>query len=135
MRQTTIKDEVFFEGVGLHSGKNVKMKLKPASIDSGIFFKRIDLPNEPQIKAIAENVTATIRATTLEENGAKVYTIEHLMSALHVLKIDNCEIELNAEEPPVMMGNSIDFFEMIKAVGVVEQSAERREIIIEKINL
>ncbi len=133
MRQTTIKDEVFFEGVGLHSGKNVKMKLKPASIDSGIFFKRIDLPNEPQIKAIAENVTATIRATTLEENGAKVYTIEHLMSALHVLKIDNCEIELNAEEPPVMMGNSIDFFEMIKAVGVVEQSAERREIIIEKI--
>ena len=133
MQQTTIKTEVTCKGVGLHSGQNVTMKLKPAPINSGIIFKRVDLPNTPQICAVAENVTATIRATTLEDNGAKVFTIEHLMSALHVHKIDNCIIELDAEEPPVLMGNSIDFFRLIKSAGIEEQSSERKEIIIDKI--
>ena len=133
MHQTTIKSEVICEGVGLHSGQDVILKLKSAPVDSGITFVRVDLPNSPRISAIAANVTATVRATTLEQNGAKVFTIEHLMSALHAKQIDNCIVELNAEEPPVMMGNSIDFFKLIESAGIEEQSAERREIVIDKI--
>jgi UDP-3-O-[3-hydroxymyristoyl] N-acetylglucosamine deacetylase len=120
-------------GKGLHSGVEVRLKLKPAAVDSGIFFVRTDLPNAPKIHAIAPNVTATLRATTLEENGAKVFTVEHLMSALNACGIDNCEIEMNAEEPPVLEGNSIGFFEIIKSVGTVEQDATRKIIQIEKI--
>ena len=104
-----------------------------APVDSGIIFKRVDLPNSPQIQAIAANVTATIRATTLEQDGAKVFTVEHLMSALHAAKVDNCVIELDAEEPPVLMGNAIDFFRLIKSVGVEYQESERREVVIDKI--
>ena len=102
-KQTTIKKEVTCTGVGLHSGQKVTLKLKPTFADTGIIFERVDLPNNPKIKAVAENVTATVRATTLEQDGAKVFTIEHLMSALHVHKIDNCIVELNAEEPPVFL--------------------------------
>ena len=133
MQQTTIKEEVSCAGIGLHSGQQVSLRLKPAPIDSGIVFKRVDLPNSPQIQAIAANVTATIRATTLEQAGAKVFTIEHLMSALHITRIDNCIIELDAEEPPVLMGNSIDFFRLIKSAGIEEQEAERREVVIDRI--
>ena len=132
-RQTTIKNEMSCAGIGLHSGQQVSLKLKPASVDSGIIFKRVDLPNSPQIQAVAANVTATIRATTLEQDGARVFTIEHLMSAFHAAKIDNCIIEIDAEEPPVLMGNAIDFFRLIKSAGILEQEAERREVIINKI--
>ena len=132
-RQTTIKKEVSCAGVGLHSGQQVSLIIKSAPVDSGIIFKRVDLPNSPQIQAVAANVTATIRATTLEQDGARVFTIEHLMSAFHAAKIDNCIIEIDAEEPPVLMGNAIDFFRLIKSAGILEQEAERREVIINKI--
>ena len=132
-RQTTIKKEVSCAGVGLHSGQQVSLRIKSAPVDSGIIFKRVDLPNSPQIQATAANVTATVRATTLEQDGAKVFTIEHLMSALHVSKIDNCIIEMDAEEPPVLMGNSIDFFRLIKSAGIIEQESERHEVVIDKI--
>ena len=132
-RQTTIRNEASCAGIGLHSGQQVSLKLKPAPVDSGIIFKRVDLPNSPQIQAIAANVTATIRATTLEQDGAKVFTVEHLMSALHAAKIDNCVIELDAEEPPVLMGNAIDFFRLIKSASVEEQEAKRHEVVIDKV--
>ena len=132
-RQTTIKNEVSCSGVGLHSGQQVSLRLKSAPVDSGITFKRVDLPNSPQIRAAAANVTATIRATTLEQDGAKVFTIEHLMSALHVAKVDNCMIEIDAEEPPVLMGNAIDFFRLIRSAGILEQEAERHEVVIDKV--
>ena len=132
-RQRTLRDKVTCVGVGLHSGKEVRLELKPGDVDSGIIFLRTDLPERPRIHANAANVTATLRATTLEENGAKVFTIEHLMSALNACRIDNCEIEISAEEPPVLSGNSIDFFKMIKSVGVVEQDAPRKIIQLEKI--
>ena len=131
--QKTLKNSVEVTGIGLHSGIEVQMKLKPSETDSGIFFVRTDLEGAPKILATPENVTSTIRATTLEENGVKVFTIEHLMSALSACGIDNCEIEINAEEPPVLEGNSIGFFEMIKSAGTVEQSAERKIIRPEKI--
>lgn len=85
------------------------------------------------IHATAANVTATLRATTLEENGAKVFTVEHLLSALNACRVDNCKIEISAEEPPVLNGNSIDFFRMIQSAGIVEQSAARKSIRLEKI--
>ena len=132
-RQTTIKNEVSCSGVGLHSGQQVSLRLKSAPVDSGITFKRVDLPNSPQIRAAAANVTATIRATTLEQDGAKVFTIEHLMSALHVAKVDNCMIENESEEPPVLMGNAIDFYRLIRSAGILEQEAERHEVVIDKV--
>ena len=132
-KQRTIKNNVDCVGIGLHSGKEVRLKIKPSSEDTGVVFVRTDLPGNPKIHALAANVTATVRATTLEENGAKVFTIEHLMSAINVSGIDNCEIEIDSEEPPVMKGNSIDFFRMIKSAGTVEQSAERKEIHLKKI--
>ena len=132
-KQITVGREITCSGIGLHSGKQVNLTIKPAQPNSGITFIRTDLPDKPQISAVAANVTATMRATTLSANGAKVFTVEHLMSALHVLKIDNCLIEIDSEEPPVLNGNSIDFFTLIKSAGIVEQSEPRHEVIIDKV--
>lgn len=131
--QTTVKREVTCFGVGLHSGRNVNMSIKPAAPDTGITFVRTDLDGRPTINANADNVTATIRATTLEQNGVKVFTVEHLLSALHAHQIDNCIVELDAEEPPVMHGSAIDFFNLINIAGTVEQNAQRHELIVDKI--
>lgn len=132
-KQQTLKNSVEVVGKGLHSGVDVKLKISPAEVDSGIIFIREDLPGSPKIHATADKVTSVLRATTLEENGVKVFTVEHLMSALNVCGIDNAEIFLNAEEPPVLNGNSIDFFNAIKSAGIVEQSKERKIIRLEKI--
>ena len=132
-QQSTLKREATCFGVGLHSGKNVNLILKPAPVDSGIIFVRTDLDDRPSIRAVADNVTATVRSTTLEHNGVKVFTVEHLLSALHAHRIDNCIVELDAEEPPVMHGSAIDFFNLIKIAGTVEQSAERHECVVDKI--
>ena len=133
LRQRTLRSKTSCVGVGLHSGKDVRLELKPGEVDSGIIFLRTDLPTRPMIHATAENVTATLRATTLAEGDARVFTIEHLLSALNACGIDNCLVELNAEEPPVLNGNSLDFFKMIQAAGVVEQDRERKVIRVEKI--
>ena len=132
-RQKTLRNKISCDGVGLHSGKKVQLTLTPAEVDTGIIFLRTDLPSRPIIHATAANVTATLRATTLEENGARVFTIEHLMSALNAAGVDNCVIELDAEEPPVLNGNAIDFFKMIQAAGLVKQDKERKIIRVDKI--
>ena len=132
-KQITLSREVSFEGIGLHSGKKVSLKLKPAPIDSGIQFVRTDLPENPIIHARAENVTATLRATTIEENGFKLFTIEHLMSAIHASQIDNLIIEIDAEEPPVADGASLKFFELIKSAGFETQNANRKLIEIDRV--
>ena len=132
-RQTTIKRDVTCFGIGLHSGKNVNMSLKTADPNTGITFVRTDLDERPSIQAVADNVTATVRSTTLEQNGVKVFTVEHVLSALHAHQIDNCIVELDAEEPPVMQGSAIDFFNLINIAGTVEQDAERHELIVDKI--
>lgn len=133
MQQTTLAAEACYNGVGLHSGREVHMVLKPAPVDTGLVFVRTDLPGQPQIHATAANVTSTLRATTVEENGCKVFTIEHLMSAFHALAIDNCYIEIDAEEPPVADGSSLAFLQTMKEAGVKELEAERREIVIDKV--
>ena len=133
MQQTTLAAEASYTGIGLHSGREVHMVLKPAPADTGLVFVRTDLEGQPQIHATASNVTSTMRATTVEENGCKVFTIEHLMSAFHALRIDNCYIEIDAEEPPVADGSSLAFFQKMKAAGVTELAAERKEIVIDKV--
>ncbi|RHM55295.1 UDP-3-O-[3-hydroxymyristoyl] N-acetylglucosamine deacetylase [Mitsuokella sp. AF33-22] len=132
-KQTTLETAVSYTGIGLHSGREVHAVLKPAPADTGIVFVRTDLSGQPMIHAKAENVTSTLRATTVEENGLRVFTIEHLMSAFHAHRIDNAFVELDSEEPPVADGASLVFFELMAKAGVRELEAERREVIIDKV--
>ena len=130
--ETTVNEPVTIEGIGLHSGKNVRLTINPAD-SGGIVFTRKDLPNSPRIRATAQNVSSTVRATTLEENGAKIFTVEHLMSALGAMKIDHCLIEIDAEEPPVTDGSAGVVFAALKKVGIRRLETPRQEIVIDKI--
>jgi len=130
--QTTITKDVAYTGIGLHSGCEVTIKLKPAPVNTGIVFIRVDLEGSPWVAAVSDNVTATVRATTIESGTAKVFTIEHLMSAFHALQIDNCYIEIDAVEPPVTDGSALVFFELIQSAGVKEQEEESKEVIIDR---
>lgn len=125
-KQHTLKQAASCDGIGLHSGKPVKMTLLPAPKDTGIVFIRTDIAERPQIHAVASNITATTRATTLSENGANVTTIEHLMAALAILKIDNCYVEMSSAEPPVGDGAAKYFMDQILKAGIEEQDAERK---------
>lgn len=124
-KQQTVKGEVNLEGVGLHTGAQVKMKILPAEPNHGYVFQRIDLENQPYIEAVAENVVDVSRGTTIEQNGGKVYTIEHILSALVGLQIDNALIQLDGPEPPIMDGSAIAFINAIEKIGITEQSAIR----------
>ncbi|MBQ1511037.1 MAG: UDP-3-O-acyl-N-acetylglucosamine deacetylase, partial [Selenomonadaceae bacterium] len=132
-KQTTLEKEAAYTGVGLHSGREVHMVLRPGAADTGLVFVRADLQDKPEIHAVAENVTSTLRATTLEENGCKVFTIEHLMSALHAAGIDNCRIEMDSEEPPVADGSALAFLELIRGAGKKELDAPRHEVVVDKV--
>ncbi len=124
-KQKTIASEVSLKGKGLHSGKEVEVKIKPADVDFGFAFQRIDLDNKPIIHAIAPNVVNTARGTTLMENDAHIMTIEHLCAALFGMDIDNALIEINGPEIPILNGSSAPFISAIESVGVQEQDAER----------
>ena len=131
--QTTLAQAAAYTGIGLHSGREVHMELRPAAAGAGIVFVRTDLDGEPRVHATADHVTSTLRATTIEEDGVKFFTIEHLMSALHALRIDNCEVRLDSEEPPVADGASLAFFELIEQAGIAELDAPREEIVIDRV--
>ena len=124
-KQKTIKNEVALRGKGLHSGIDVVITLKPAPENHGFVFKRIDLPNQPTIRALAENVTDTSRGTTLEENNAKVATIEHCLAACTGMELDNVLFEINAPEAPILDGSSWPYVEAITQAGIIEQNAEK----------
>lgn len=124
-KQKTLAKEVSLKGKGLHSGTVVDINIKPAEINFGYKFKRIDLDNQPIINALANNVVNTARGTTIEENGAVVMTIEHLCAALFGMDVDNALIEVSGPEVPILDGSSKPYIEAIESVGVVEQSAER----------
>lgn len=132
MKQHTIAKEVRYSGAGLHSGKEVTMVLKPAAENTGVIFIRTDLPGQPEIHARAENVTATVKATTISENGAEVATIEHLMSALSMTGVDNVRVEMSAGEPPVADGSAKVFFDLIEEAGLKEQEAKRVPYVVDR---
>ena len=123
--QHTLKDIVKIVGVGLHTGEKVNLEIHPAPENFGYKFQRIDLPNEPQIKADVDFVISTDRGTTLEQNGARVYTTEHVLAALVGCGVDNALIKLDAPEIPIMDGSSLTLVHAIQHVGIVKQEAER----------
>ena len=132
-KQTTIKSSVSLKGVGIHTGKDVKLSFKPADPETGYVFKRLDLDGSPSIEALSKYVINTQRGTTLEKNGVKLKTIEHVLAALVGLEIDNVLIEINAEEPPIMDGSSKYFVDALENAGVLELDALRKEYIIKDI--
>jgi UDP-3-O-[3-hydroxymyristoyl] N-acetylglucosamine deacetylase/3-hydroxyacyl-[acyl-carrier-protein] dehydratase len=124
-KQHTLKDSISISGTGLHTGVLVDMKLNPANPGFGIQFQRVDLPNQPIIKADCDLVTDTSRGTTLQVGDAKVSTVEHILAALVGMGVDNALIELNGPEIPIMDGSSAPFIEKIEKTGVVEQDAAK----------
>ena len=124
-KQKTIKKPVTVSGKGLHTGMIVDLTFKPAPDNHGYVFKRIDLENMPEIHASADFVTDTSRGTTVEENGVRVATIEHVMAALYGLEIDNVLMEVNGPEVPIIDGSSKFMVKALKEAGIVEQEQER----------
>ncbi|MBK8884430.1 MAG: bifunctional UDP-3-O-[3-hydroxymyristoyl] N-acetylglucosamine deacetylase/3-hydroxyacyl-ACP dehydratase [Bacteroidales bacterium] len=131
-KQRTLAKEISLNGKGLHTGINVTITFKPAPANHGYKFCRVDLPGNPVIDALAEYVTDTSRGTTLVQNNASVQTIEHVLAALHGLRVDNALIELNGPEAPIMGGSSLKFVEAIKEAGIVELKEERNYFVVKQ---
>jgi UDP-3-O-[3-hydroxymyristoyl] N-acetylglucosamine deacetylase/3-hydroxyacyl-[acyl-carrier-protein] dehydratase len=135
MKQKTIKNPVTFSGIGLHTGKAVRMTIKPAQVNEGISFIRIDLPSKQQVKVTAANAVMdekVTRCTVIECQGVRIYTIEHLMAALNGLGIDNVTVEINAEEVPGMDGSSLEFVKALEQAQMVEQQDDKNTFAIQE---
>jgi UDP-3-O-[3-hydroxymyristoyl] N-acetylglucosamine deacetylase / 3-hydroxyacyl-[acyl-carrier-protein] dehydratase len=128
--QRTLKDQVALDGVGLHTGKFVTIIFKPAPVDTGYVFVRTDLSPPVEIPADVHYVNNTDRGTNLEKDGAKIQTSEHVLAALVGMEVDNCYIELDSAESPIMDGSSKFFVEAIESVGIEEQDKQREEYVV-----
>lgn len=126
--QTTIARPATLEGIGLHTGTSSVLTFKPAPADTGYVIIRADLPGRPAIHPRADRVSQTRRGTTLCENGTEIHTVEHVLAALSGLRIDNCIIEIQGNEPPVMDGSARNFVEALTTAGIVEQPGHPREV-------
>ncbi len=124
--QRTLKNSIRATGVGLHTGTKIYMTLKPAPADSGIIFRRVDLPGSPEVRAFAANVGETTLGTTIVQGEARVSTVEHLLSAFAGLGIDNAIVEVNAPEVPIMDGSAGPFVFLLQAAGIAELAAPKR---------
>lgn len=133
VKQRTIGKEISLTGVGLHTGKEVTITFKPAPENHGYSFIRVDLEGNPEIEADANYVVNTQRGTNLEKRGVKIQTSEHVLAALVGLEVDNCILELNASEPPIMDGSSKYFVEAIEKAGIVEQDAARDVYVVKEV--
>ncbi|MEZ4788112.1 bifunctional UDP-3-O-[3-hydroxymyristoyl] N-acetylglucosamine deacetylase/3-hydroxyacyl-ACP dehydratase [Flavobacterium haoranii] len=133
MKQTTIASEISLKGVGLHTGQEVTMTFKPAPINNGFTFIRVDLEGQPIIEADANYVVNTQRGTNLEKRGVMIQTPEHVLAALVGCDLDNVIIELDASELPIMDGSSKYFVEAIEKVGIVEQDADRKVYVVKEV--
>jgi UDP-3-O-[3-hydroxymyristoyl] N-acetylglucosamine deacetylase len=121
--QRTLKKQVSYSGVGIHTGKEVTIRFCPAPVDTGIFFQRVDVPGKPSIPAAVEYVQDTSRSTMIGIGGCSVQTVEHVLAALSAFHIDNLCIQVNEGEPPVGDGSSQAFVELIEEAGIEEQQA------------
>ena len=128
IRQRTLKNVIRATGIGLHTGHKVYLTLRPAQPNTGIVFRRVDLEQPVELKAHPENVGDTTLSTTLERHGARVSTVEHLLSAMAGLGIDNAYIDLSAPEVPIMDGSAGPFVFLIQSAGIEEQNAPKRFI-------
>jgi len=126
LAQRTLKTLTRAVGVGLHSGQRVELTLRPAAPDTGIVFRRVDLPEPVDIPVRAESVTDTRLASTISVGQAKVFTVEHLMSACAGLGIDNLYVDITAEEVPILDGSASSFVFLLQSAGIVEQKAAKR---------
>jgi UDP-3-O-[3-hydroxymyristoyl] N-acetylglucosamine deacetylase/3-hydroxyacyl-[acyl-carrier-protein] dehydratase len=132
VKQKTLKERFALKGKGLHTGLNIEITFLPAPVDTGYKIKRIDLEKQPVIEALAENVVATQRGTVLGSGDITVSTVEHALSALYALGIDNCLIEVNASEFPILDGSAIEYVKAIKNAGIVEQEKDKDYYIVRK---
>jgi UDP-3-O-[3-hydroxymyristoyl] N-acetylglucosamine deacetylase len=132
LRQRTLKTLTKAVGVGLHSGQRVELTLRPAQPDTGIVFRRVDLPSPVDIPVSAHAVTDTRLASTISNGGARVLTVEHLMSACAGLGLDNLYVDITAEEVPILDGSSASFVFLLQSAGIEEQNAPRRFIRIRR---
>ena len=132
IKQRTLKNTIHATGVGLHSGEKVYLTLKPAPVDMGIVFRRTDLVPTVEIAANAESVGETVLSTTLVKENVKVSTVEHLMSAMAGLGIDNCYVELTSPEVPIMDGSAGPFVFLIQSAGIEEQAADKKFLRIKR---
>ncbi len=132
LAQRTLKSLSKAVGVGLHSGQRVELTLRPAAPDTGIVFRRVDLPEPVDIPVNAEAVTDTRLASTISNGGAKVHTIEHLMSAAAGLGLDNLYVDITAEEVPILDGSAASFVYLLQSAGIAIQAAPKRFIRIKK---
>jgi UDP-3-O-acyl N-acetylglucosamine deacetylase len=125
-KQRTFEKTATLSGIALHTGARATLKLSAAEVNTGITFRRVDLPGKPEVKALASNVIDAQRGTTIGNADAVVYTIEHIMSALHVSNIDNALIDMDGPEPPIEDGSALRFLEIVMEAGSVEQDAEAK---------
>jgi UDP-3-O-[3-hydroxymyristoyl] N-acetylglucosamine deacetylase / 3-hydroxyacyl-[acyl-carrier-protein] dehydratase len=130
MNQKTLASQVALEGIGLHTGRKVSMTFKPAEANNGIVFHRVDLPGSPRVVADVARVTTTNRGTTIQEGEAVVHTIEHCLSALTGMCIDNLDIEINGPEVPILDGSARDFVSAFERAGIQEQEEEREYFVV-----
>ena len=132
IRQRTVRQEVSYTGPAIHTGTVSTVTLRPAQGDTGILFRRIDLPGQPTVQAIAENVSRADRCTTLQQGEAVISTVEHLMAALRGIGIDDVEIDVDGPEIPIGDGSAACFVKMIQEAGIVELDAPRRVVKVER---
>ena len=132
IKQRTLKNVIRATGVGIHTGEKVYMTLRPAAVDTGIVFRRVDLPQPVEIRACCEGVGDTSLSTTLVKDGVRVATVEHLLSAMAGLGIDNAYVDLSAAEVPIMDGSAGPFVFLLQSAGIEEQAAAKRFIRIKK---
>ncbi|MBQ9501942.1 MAG: UDP-3-O-[Lentisphaeria bacterium] len=125
-KQQTLAKKVRLSGIALHTGVRATLNLLPADENAGIVFRRVDMDGKPEVRALAANVVDVQRGTTIASGRAVVYTVEHIMSALHASGIDNCVVEMDGQEPPICDGSSLPFLELIRSAGTVVQSADAR---------
>ena len=125
-KQKTLAKDITLTGKGLHTGLHVTMTLKPVPANHGVRFMRIDLEENPIVHAIVDNVVDTSRGTTLDENGVRIGTIEHLLAALTGFGVDNALVEIDAPEAPILDGSSKPIYDALVAAGSVELDADRK---------
>ena len=124
--QRTLQHDAALTGIALHTGARATLKIRPAEENTGIVFRRVDLPGAPEVRPLASNVVDVQRGTTIASGKGVVHTVEHVMSALHAYRIDNCVVEMDGMEPPICDGSALPYAELVESAGIVTQNAPAR---------